>query len=470
MQVAPLTTGRKCDIGRYAGKTFNRAVVVDSKWIVMTCGNSCTVFDLDMFEEIGKTTWSMLKIGYVIESNIKQYLHALVLPNTRNTLSVDHINHVKTDNRLANLRLATQSEQNSNRPTRSDKSPACDELINAGIMHLPMGIRKDESMGRYTCGDHPICKKLKSINFTGTRCKDANELARFKDCLAIYIDILENNEDEAARVFFDKRIALAKEYNAIVQAAHTFDNKMPDGPYADIESLMEDDLTYAKSIMSTLSAVEVVKGPANMATNEIFVAALNAIKRTKGESVTMYDARFVEELKEINWDTGDGAPRVKIPSTLVSKYPDFERGTLMTFIWTQLLKKDIPEGHVVGPFTCDTYDVREENIQLIQGKAAFRITPDEWVIPEDVDIGMQFLPRGITVNKVKVMINQAGQLRPGEFGADAKGKWAKTITGKSTVAILINAAIKILTDTHGQNEFNERNDKYQKLMATYRGI
>lgn len=303
------------------------------------------------------------------------------------------------------------------------------ELIAAGVTTIPKGMRKDQTLGRYTCEDHPACKRLvPARNFTGTRHKDANDVARFKDCLEVYIGVLQDNQN------------------------------------------YEDDLTYAMSLMSMLGDVKVFKGPANMATNEIFVAALNAIKRTKGESVTMYDARFVEELKEINWDTGDGAPRVKIPSTLVSKYPDFERGTLMTFIWTQLLKKDIPEGHVVGPFTCDTYDVREENIQLIQGKAAFRITPDEWVIPEDVDIGMQFLPRGITVNKVKVMINQAGQLRPGEFGADAKGRWAKTITGKSTVAILIDAAIKILIDTHGPNEFNERNDKYQKLMKTYRDV
>jgi hypothetical protein len=468
-----LSNGRTSDIGRYPGKMFNRALTIDSKWVVMTCGKTCTVFDFDMFEKIHETTWSMLKSGYVAESNIKTYLHTLVLPNANANanMSVDHINQIKTDNRRENLRLATQAEQNSNRATRADKIPACALLVAAGVTHLPKGIRKDESLDRYTCVDHPVCKKLdKSRNFAGTRCKAANEVARFKDCLEIYIDILQNHgkptEDEV--LFFEKRLALAQEYNTIIKTAHEFDNEFPDVLYA-IDDLMNDDLSYAKIIMQKLSAVEVVKGPANLSTNEVFMPNINAIKRFKGETMTMYDACFAEQFKELNWDV-DGSPRIKIPSNLQVKYPEFTRGSLMNFIWTQLLKKTVPEGYVVVPFSCDTFDVRKENMHLIEGTAAYRVTHDEWVVPEDVNIGMEFLPHGITVNKSKVMINQAAELRPNEFGANAAGRWATTITQKNTIEILINTAIKIMIETHGQDEFTRRNDKYQRLMATYRAV
>jgi len=52
-----------------------------------------------------------------------QFIHRLIaeqyIPNPENKPFVDHINRIKTDNRICNLRWATSKENNNNMPERS---------------------------------------------------------------------------------------------------------------------------------------------------------------------------------------------------------------------------------------------------------------------------------------------------------------------------------------------------------------
>jgi len=68
--------------------------------------------------------------GYLIVSPCKNNIqttkkvHRLIaiafIPNPNNKPQIDHINRIKTDNRVENLRWATYSENNINRPIRSE--------------------------------------------------------------------------------------------------------------------------------------------------------------------------------------------------------------------------------------------------------------------------------------------------------------------------------------------------------------
>lgn len=74
-------------------------------------------FDLEDYDLIKDYSWSMDKAGYVIGSpskNRKQiHLHVLIM-NPDSKQDVDHINHNPSDNRKANLRNVTRSQNQMN--------------------------------------------------------------------------------------------------------------------------------------------------------------------------------------------------------------------------------------------------------------------------------------------------------------------------------------------------------------------
>jgi hypothetical protein len=103
-----------------------------------------TIVDLDKLEELEKHTWCIMKTGYagahitLGEKRTMITMHALLMNHVghgRGQTSVDHINQNKLDNRMANLHLASQSEQNANRGKVSRKFNAC---------QLPEGLTQDD--------------------------------------------------------------------------------------------------------------------------------------------------------------------------------------------------------------------------------------------------------------------------------------------------------------------------------------
>ena len=98
--------------------------------VVMSCRPSgYTILDKDTILRIREMndrlhTWFIMKNGYVAshmrtETGLRvMYLHQFLTGhrgNGKGQESIDHINRNKLDNRLVNLRIATQSEQNANR-------------------------------------------------------------------------------------------------------------------------------------------------------------------------------------------------------------------------------------------------------------------------------------------------------------------------------------------------------------------
>jgi len=161
--------------GRSAGVEKNPIykIKVDNKDIfLMYCEvDTYTIIDKNTIEKIKKfnnkeVTWYLLKNGYIgghVKIKNKKtiiYLHQHLMDHygkglTKGTNTVDHINTNKLDNRLDNLRLVNQSEQNKNRGKRKrQKSAKCS--LPDFIKELPKYVQYINSKGGYFCiRNHP---------------------------------------------------------------------------------------------------------------------------------------------------------------------------------------------------------------------------------------------------------------------------------------------------------------------------
>ena len=457
MKVAHLSDGIMSDVGRNAGKRCNKCVNVDDKYVVMHCnGGSLIVYDFDMFDVLSHWTWTLNSSMYALNS-ANVYMHRYIMDadsNPDSDLSIDHVNWIKTDNRKANLRFATQSEQNSNRATRHDKEPANAELRAHGILELPSGIRRDSTMGRYTCADHPACRG-QGKRFNGTRCKDASEIARFKDCLEIYVENLSESPEHARQAdIADTRRRLATEYNDIVRAAVAFDPTLlssADSVTSALVEVADDDLSFARRLLRSLSDVVIVRGCPNLTHEDVEIPSLGAVARLKGGTVTLMDKNVYSKLRGENWEVGEGSP------------PRLNKVALSTVVWNIAGRAPPPPGSVVVPISRVGYDVRLENLEVIVGRQAYRVVPGDHLFPEGVSWTGQdrFLPKGLTINRSKVMLSAA---------AGVSQNWAKSINPLdrlNSTTRHIREAYSFLRESHGEAEFDASNAKYQRLLGEY---
>lgn len=121
--------------GKAAGKMKNQYWMVqenDKIYYIMYCDvDSYCKFSIESLDKIssikgidGFPTWFKMSNGYIAThyENTILYMHAHIMNhfgNGRGSLSVDHINRDTLDNRIENLRIVNQSEQNKNTDKRT---------------------------------------------------------------------------------------------------------------------------------------------------------------------------------------------------------------------------------------------------------------------------------------------------------------------------------------------------------------
>jgi hypothetical protein len=194
------------------------------------------VYDYEIDNEISKFNWYILQIGYAsTHDDDVNYMHKFIagLAKIKNydndDLTVDHINWEKLDNRVKNLRMATQGQQNSNRDTRSDKKPPCEELINAGVTELPRYIRWDNTEKKFIIDKHPqlIKEVTQGIRnkpmMSGTKSVKLTIVKKYQDIISRLQDLDELNNNTNIEEFKKLRVENKKEYDEICKCIKIYE-------------------------------------------------------------------------------------------------------------------------------------------------------------------------------------------------------------------------------------------------------
>ena len=153
-------------------------------------------------------------------SETKNYLHEILMrsidkPSEKHKY-VDHINRIKTDNRLCNLRWATQSEQNMNTNKRTRKANARELPDEIKDIELPKYCvyyydkRTDQHF--FTIEKHPNLEPGKRPKTT--KSKKISLLDKLEQAKEILKELGASEEEELEK----ERTKLTEEYNDILEA------------------------------------------------------------------------------------------------------------------------------------------------------------------------------------------------------------------------------------------------------------
>ena len=217
------------------GKTSLKYTLIfnEEQYVAIKIGESMPIiYDKKFEDDICKYSWHLSVSGYA-KATI-DYMHRYIaidlakIPGCNDmSKSVDHINEIKTDNRLCNLRMASQSEQNHNRKIRNDKKPPPPELIACGITELPKFVRWDTTEKKFVIDKHPrlvqdvlLGKRTKPC-LSGTKSRSYTVEQKYQDILAKFMEL---GETESENVFKAMKVELQKGYRVLCDIIECYEN------------------------------------------------------------------------------------------------------------------------------------------------------------------------------------------------------------------------------------------------------
>lgn len=220
-------------ITNYNNEHSIKILLDDKQYIVIISEDNIDtpiVIDNSLEQVINSKKYTYSKFtGYIYASSSNNTLHRIIAEKNgfdgldNKSLSVDHINWFKLDNRSCNLRMATQSQQNSNRASRLDKKKPHKDLINIGVDELPRHVRWDNSEQKFIIEKHPVLLQevieglRRKPQLSGTKKQDLSIVEKYNDIID-KLNVLDlRHDNDEYKEFVIKRDNLRNEYMYITE-------------------------------------------------------------------------------------------------------------------------------------------------------------------------------------------------------------------------------------------------------------
>lgn len=464
--------------------------------------------DADYPERLYRNRFTVDANGYV------PAVHQSLVRVRERSLSVDHIDRIRLDNRRKNLREATQSEQIFNQRQRADRSDYADVCSTLGICEMPRYFRWDGVENKFSFKDHPLAKAAARrgihVNTSGTKSESVSFLNKFRSALLAALEMFQkmsNYDDmDVADELYHFRIRLALEYNDAVRTAHRYKpDVFPDGPYADMDSYTASKWREVESIRSVLDVLppmrpdETLGGPRCLE-QDVFVDedGTQAVACFKGADADgeddawssypiVWDIKHHDALRDLTIDRGD--LRIHLTTPLRQRFgldtTRFPGRKMHAFdlVYHVLENQPARPGFVVVPYNQIKRDLRVANLCYVRGESKNFKPSTPVQEPSPVDIGMPFLPRGVSVFFPDAATNPDRfefHVRPtksflrtdGAPPAEAADKKPKRFTAYKSNGnakrVFDNVVQPLLREA--DPEYPQKNAAYQKLLVEYHAL
>jgi len=456
-----------------------------------------SIYDADLIGELTNKALCITKELYISNFNHKDVMafhHGRKVSN--NEISIDHINRVRYDNRLDNLRLASKKQQESNKGLRSDRREVIENLPDE-LDALPRFVRWDIKEKKYSFKDHPlvtVAERMKiPINTSSTKSETATLSEKMYDCLVNILDMFrimrETDHEFDADGLSETRMQLGREYNEFVRFAHAHD---PD-TFPNLESDLVDifDLSnysyeedYYESFLKALPKPDrVYHGPLTLEKNHMIIpGSMIGMCKKGNKTIFVWDLKHDEVMANVNIDADDF--RIHITPQLISSFPRLREKNkkilCQDFIYYILEDRPWNEKSRIININQIREDIRTCNLLQIpcdNPQKSYKPPSTHLPILADVSLGtMKYLPRGVTTvnyardpkNKFEMHVRPLSSYihTDGNVPSFKENKAVKIVMSRDNAAqIFQSRVIPILENAN--DRFHENNAEYQKLLESY---
>lgn len=175
---------------------FKIIIYKNKEYIVgITNKNEPFIFDKDKLENLPNVMFKLSKNNYIYCSldSTFTYLHHLII-NRRfdGVLYVDHINRITTDNRVSNLRLISQSDQNKNQ-SKQTRNVILPEDCGINPQDIPTFIWYIKANGSH--GDRWAIEIKQKYFWKTTSTKKLSTKCKFELAKKHLVNLINNNPE-----------------------------------------------------------------------------------------------------------------------------------------------------------------------------------------------------------------------------------------------------------------------------------